>query len=85
MESIEKMILNFLEEFYFVSCVIATIYNAETDEEYKAGVLIGKQEALVVAEYVYRFLFNTSRTLWQDFRKNITVSGPARWRLIQDS
>ncbi len=69
MESIEKMILNFLEEFYFVSCVIATIYNAETDEEYKAGVLIGKQEALVVAEYVYRFLFNTSRTLWQDFRK----------------
>jgi hypothetical protein len=70
METIEKMILGFLEEFYFVSCVIATIYDAETDEEYRAGVLIGKQEALVVAEYVYRFLSNTSRRLWQDFRKN---------------
>ncbi|MDZ7663982.1 MAG: DUF2786 domain-containing protein [Desulfotignum sp.] len=70
MESIEKLILNFLEEFYFVSCVISSIYDAQTDEEYRTGVLIGKKEALVVAEYVYRFLLNTSRTLWQDFRKN---------------
>ncbi len=69
METIEKRILNFLEEFYFVSCVIATIYDAQTDEEYRAGVLIGKQEALVVAEYVYRFLLNTAKGLWQDFRK----------------
>ena len=70
MESIEKLILGFLEEFYFVDCVIAAIYDAKTGEECRAGVLIGKQEALVVAEYVYRFLLNTSRTLWQDFRKN---------------
>jgi hypothetical protein len=69
MESIEKLILGFLEKFYFVNCVIATIYDAKTDEEYKAGVLIGKQEALVVAEYVYRFLLNTSKSLWKDFRK----------------
>jgi hypothetical protein len=69
MESIEKMILGFLEEFYFVDCVITSIYDAQTDEEYKTGVLIGKQEALVVAEYVYRFLLDTSRKLWQDFRK----------------
>lgn len=69
MESIEKMILAFLEEFYFVDCVITAIYDAQTDEEYKAGVLIGKQEALVVAEYVYRFLLDTSGKLWQDFRK----------------
>ncbi len=69
METIEKLILKFLEEFYFVSCVITTIYDAQTDEEYRAGVLIGKQEALVVAEYVYRFLLDTSGKLWQDFRK----------------
>jgi hypothetical protein len=70
METIEKLILGFLEKFYFVDCVIATVYDAQTDSEYKAGVLIGKKEALVVAEYVYRFLLNTSRALWQDFRKN---------------
>ena len=69
MESVEKLILGFLEEFYFVNCVIATIYDPATDEEYKAGVLIGRKEALVVAEYVYRFLVNTSRALWKDFRK----------------
>ncbi len=69
MQSIEKLILGFLEEFYFVDCVIASIYDAQTDEECRAGVLIGKKEALVVAEYVYWFLLNTSGTLWQDFRK----------------
>jgi len=69
MQSIEKMILNFLADFYFVDCVITDIYDAHTDEEYRAGVLIGKQEALLVAEYVYRFLLNTSNGLWQDFRK----------------
>jgi hypothetical protein len=69
METIEKIILRFLEDFYFVDCVITAVYDAQTDEEYKAGVLIGKQEALVVAEYVYRFLLDTSRKLWQDFRK----------------
>jgi hypothetical protein len=69
METIEKQILGFLDEYYFVSCVIATIYDAQTDKEYKAGVLIGKKEALVVAEYVYRFLLNTSKELWKDFRK----------------
>lgn len=69
METIEKLILGFLEKFYFVDCVITTIYDAQTDQEYRAGVLIGKKEALVVAEYVYRFLVDTSRKLWQDFRK----------------
>jgi len=69
METIEKIILRFLEDFYFVDCVSTSIYDAQTDEQYKAGVLIGKQEALVVAEYVYRFLLDTSRKLWQDFRK----------------
>ncbi len=79
------MILGFLEEFYFVDCVITSIYDAQTDEEYKTGVLIGKQEALVVAEYVYRFLLDTSRKLWQDFRKKMPASGRAKWRLIPDS
>jgi hypothetical protein len=69
MESIEKQILCFLEEYYFVNCIITTIYDARTDEEYRAGVLIGRKEALVVAEYVYRFLLGTSKKLWKDFRK----------------
>jgi hypothetical protein len=83
MESIEKLILGFLEEFYFVNCVIATIYDAATDEEYKAGVLIGRKEALVVAEYVYRFLLNTSRALWKDFRKK--YSGRRTGKVAFDS
>ncbi len=69
METIEKLILSFLEEYYFINCVTATIYDAETDEEYKAGVLIGKKEALVVAEYVFWFLLNTSKALWKHFQK----------------
>jgi hypothetical protein len=69
LETIEKQILGFLEEYYFVDCIIASIYDADADEEYKAGVLIGKKESLVVAEYVYRFLLSSSKKLWKDFRK----------------
>jgi hypothetical protein len=83
METIEKLILNFLEDYYFVNCVVAAIYDAKTDEEYKAGVLIGKKEALVVAEYVYRFLLNTSSALWKDFRK--THSGQRTGKVAFDS
>jgi hypothetical protein len=83
METIEKLILSFLEKFYFVNCVAATIYDAKTDEEYKAGVLIGKKEALVVAEYVFRFLLHTSKALWKDFRK--THSGQRTGKVAFDS
>ena len=83
METIEKLILNFLEDYYFVNCVVAAIYDAKTDEEYKAGVLIGRKEALVVAEYVYRFLLNTSNALWKDFRK--THSGQRTGKVAFDS
>jgi len=69
-ESIQKAILSLLRDFYYVNCLTSRTYHAKEDEVYKSIVLIGREEALIVAEYVYHFLLDTGRALWQDFKKN---------------
>ena len=67
-ESIQKALLSVLRDYYYVNCVTSRTYNAQDDIVYKSIVLIGRKEALMVAEYVYYFLLDTSRGLWQDFK-----------------
>lgn len=67
-ESIQKAILAVLRDYYYVNCVTSRTYHAYDDTVYKSIVLIGRKEALIVAEYVYYFLLDTGRTLWQDFK-----------------
>ncbi|MCK5098693.1 MAG: DUF2786 domain-containing protein [Desulfobacteraceae bacterium] len=68
-ESIQRAILSILKDYYFVNCLTSSIYHAQDDEVYKSIVLVGRKEALKVAEYVYYFLFDTAQTLWQKFKK----------------
>lgn len=68
-ESIQKALLSFLRDYYYVSCVTSRTYHAQDDTVYKSIVLVGRKEALIVAEYVYYFLLDTGRALWQDFKK----------------
>lgn len=68
-ESIQKALLSVLRDYYYVNCVTSRTYHAENDTVYKSIVLIGREEALIVAEYVYHFLLDTGQALWQDFRK----------------
>ncbi|CCK81137.1 DUF2786 domain-containing protein [Desulfobacula toluolica] len=68
-ESIQRAILSILRDYYYVNCITSDTYNAQDDTVYRCIVLIGKKEALIVAEYVYHFLLDTGRTLWQSFKK----------------
>lgn len=68
-ESIQKALLSVLRDYYYVNCLTSRTYHAQDDTVYKSLVLIGREEALIVAEYVYHFLLDTSRSLWQDFKK----------------
>jgi predicted SprT family Zn-dependent metalloprotease len=68
-ESIQKALLSVLRDYYYVNCVTSQTYHARDDTVYKSLVLIGREEALIVAEYVYHFLLDTGQTLWQDFKK----------------
>ena len=68
-ESIQKALLSVLRDYYYVNCLTSSTYHAPDDAVYKSIVLIGREEALIVAEYVYHFLLDTGQTLWQAFRK----------------
>jgi len=68
-ESIQKALLSVLREYYYVNCVTSRTYSAQDDTVYRSIVLIGRKEALIVAEYVYYFLLDTGRALWQDFKR----------------
>jgi len=68
-ESIQKALLSVLRDYYYVNCLTSSTYHAEDDAVYKSMVLIGREEALIVAEYVYHFLLDTGQALWKDFRK----------------
>lgn len=72
-ESIQRAILSILKNYYCVNCLTSHIYHVEDDTVYKSIVLVGRKEALKVAEYIYHFLFNTGQTLWQNFKKKNRV------------
>jgi len=67
-ESIQKSILAILREFYFVDTVTCTRYDPQDLDSYKSIVLFGTQENLLVAEYVYHYLYRTGKTLWSHNR-----------------
>ena len=68
-ESIQQAILSILQKYYYVSCISSHTYDFQDDAEYRSVVIVGKKEAIKVAEYVYHFLFDTAQTLWQEYRK----------------
>jgi uncharacterized protein YoaH (UPF0181 family) len=68
-ESIQKALLSILRDYYYVNCVTSQTYHAQDDTAYRSLVLIGREEALIVAEYVYHFLLDTGQALWQVFKK----------------
>ncbi len=68
-ESIQRAVLSVLRDYYYVNCLTSRTYHPQDDAVYKSIVLVGRKEALIVAEYVYHFLLDTGRTLWQSFKK----------------
>jgi len=67
-ESIQKSILAILRDFYFVDTVTCKFYDAQDLNSYQSMVLLGTQENLQAAEYVYHYLYRTGKTLWSDNR-----------------
>jgi predicted SprT family Zn-dependent metalloprotease len=69
-ESCESLIFSILNEHFFVRSIHTSIFDAEACEEYKAVELLGTRENVVIAEYVYHFLWNTLQDLWKAYQKN---------------
>lgn len=68
-QSIEKSLLSIIHEFYFVDTVTSWSFDPDEMDSYRVLFLFGTKENLLVAEYVFKYLFNVAERLWQENRQ----------------
>ncbi len=66
--AVQRTIAAILKDFFFVKVVIGRQFDAATGQVFRVLELIGSQENLAVAEYVYSFLIKRLESLWQEYR-----------------
>lgn len=71
-------IASLLNDFFFVEVVHASLFDAEDLCEYKILELLGTRENVLMAEYVYHFLCNQLRALWNGNRSSLRPGMRAR-------
>ena len=67
--SYTKFICSILTSHYFVEVIFSDEYNAKLGERYKTIELLGTQQNVEMAEYVYHFLVNKIEQLWAGYRE----------------
>lgn len=67
-EGYQRRICTILQDFFYVRIVFTSLYDAGRDESHRTIELLGKEENVEVAEYVYHFLDNQLALLWQQNR-----------------
>lgn len=68
-ESFESLIFSILNEHFYVRSIHTTLFDAKNCAEYKAVEILGTQENVQIAEYVYHFLWNTLQDLWRTYQQ----------------
>ncbi len=75
-ERYQRQICRILQEFFYVKIVFSSLYDSLLDTEHNIIELLGRRENIEVAEYIYFFLENKLKELWQQnrtrFRGNAT-------------
>lgn len=74
----ESMIYSLLTQFFFVKVVMGTRYDAADCCDYRIAEILGTRENVLMAEYVYHFLWNKAHALWDDYRQRHAAPGNAR-------
>ena len=64
-ERYQRQICRILHEFFYVKIVYSSLYDPLLDTNHKIMELLGRRENIEVAEYVYHFLENKLKELWQ--------------------
>ncbi len=63
-ESYQRHICRILQDFFFVRVVTSSLYDPETDQNYKIIEILGVRENVAIGEYCYFFLENKLFSLW---------------------
>lgn len=67
-QSEELMILNILNEFFFIEYIIIPYYSPLNDNYVSALEFIGKPENIEMSEYIYNFLKRKCDDLWNEHK-----------------
>jgi predicted SprT family Zn-dependent metalloprotease len=75
---IERRIASLLMDYFYVDIVYSELFDPGSLETYKTIEMLGAQENVAFASYVYEFLRYRSDLLWQNYRKNTRAAGKLR-------
>ena len=68
-ERFESRICSILTAHFFVEVIMSGRFDAKDLTEYKIIEIMGTRENVLMAEYVYHFLFNKIHYLWKNYKK----------------
>lgn len=77
-ERYQSVIASLLNDFFFVEVIHTSTFDSNTCEESKALELLGDFENIKMAEYVYYFLENQLKSLWENYRSKRKMSMASR-------
>jgi Protein of unknown function (DUF2786)/SprT-like family len=77
-ERFHYLIGSLLRDHFFVRVIFCSVFDPRDQCEYKALELMGTQESVQMAEYVYYFLKNQAHSLWNEYRRAHQKSGRSK-------
>jgi hypothetical protein len=76
-DRIQRMIASILTGYYFVDVVFSDLYDAQMNQNHKTMEILGSEQNVLMAEYIYGFLRQQSESLWHSYRGVRALKGAA--------
>lgn len=76
-DRLQRMIASILTGYYFVDVVFSDLYDAQQNQTHKTMEILGSEQNVLMAEYVYGFLRQQSESLWTSYRNVRSLKGSA--------
>ncbi len=69
LERFHYLACSILSDFYFVDVIYGSLFDSEALTEYRTAEVLGTKQNVLMAEYVYHFLFQQAEQFWKHRRK----------------
>lgn len=76
-DRLQRMIAGLLTGYYFVDVVFSDLYDPQQNVVHKTMEVLGTEQNVYMAEYVYGFLRQQSESLWDQYRQKNALKGAA--------
>lgn len=76
-DRLQRMIGGILTGYYFVDIVFSDLYDAQQNVTHKTMEILGTEQNVLMAEYVYGFLRQQTNSLWENYRTHHSLKGAA--------